>query len=147
MWILDLLMYFKAENMDRTQEVWTWFTASNFNDFVISKYHQKGHVPLHISFYIKKCFWRSEKAVCYSLPFQLSYPLYLSLSMLFRIYTQVKLWHKSSSFLPQHFCATPLLSADPQDLAFDPSGIRQKRQNFIMWSASGLLNKANSKSL
>lgn len=39
--------------MDRTQEVWTRFTATNFSEVRISKYHQKGQVPLHISFYIK----------------------------------------------------------------------------------------------
>ena len=46
--------------------------------------------------------------------------------------TQARLWHKSSSFLLQQFCATLLPSVDSQDLAFDSPGIRQNNCPIVM---------------
>lgn len=153
-------MYFKAENMDRTQEVWTWFTTINFGEYRISKYHQKGHMPLHISFYINKCFWRNEEVVCYIPPFQLSsYPL--SFPQYALVHTAFKQGYDITAlfFCFNNFvlllCFQLILKIwllTPQEFNKGLSCCKEadsniKRQNFFMWSASGLLNKAISKSL
>lgn len=47
-WILNLPMYFKAENMDRTQEVQTLLIVTNFSESRISKYQsERTHASIY----------------------------------------------------------------------------------------------------
>lgn len=115
---------FWGRTANRTQEVWTRFTATNFSNFRISKYRQKWHMPLHTSFYIKKASEEVKKTCV--IFFLFNYPMLFIFSSACCCAALQQGYDKSFCFPLQQFCATSLLSADSLDLAFDPPGIRQK---------------------